>query len=249
MKIGHRLVILINLFLILNITLNSIENSMFIEESNRPKNNIKYLIYKISEQNEEISYLSDRVANLDEQIFKLIESRKKYILKTDVIDLIKEILEKQKMSVNNIKDEIVKNKFPDNKIEEMNEIDKDNKNINNYDKALEFFKKGKYILSEEYFKESIKNNYKEALSLFYLGEIFFIRKLYKEAFSYLKKSIQVSKNKNNISFLPNVVYLHIGISLYKLGVMDKAENFFKYVIENFPNSISAREAYIFLKKI
>ena len=249
MKIGYILLI----YLFINMTINSQVNSRYIKDLDNSKYDIKYLIYKISEQNEEIIYFLEKADRLEEQIYKLRENRKKYVLKKDVPHLIKLILMEYNKSLENKKNkETVKNLLPKEykEIEDVDQISqKKDDDIHNYNEALNLFKEYKYILSEKYFKQSIKNGYKITLSLFYLGEIFFIRGLYKQAFLYFKKSIKVSKDKYNISFIPNTIYLHIGISLYKLGIKDKAKNFFKYVIQNFPNSKLEKEAYIFLKKI
>ena len=107
-----------------------------------------------------------------------------------------------------------------------------------YREAVQAFSHKSYNTATEKFKESIAQNYKLAPSNYYLGEIAYYTGDYYSAISYYKKSASIY---NKASYM-KVLYLHTALSLSKTGQPDQARGFFRYIIDNYPNTKSAEIA-------
>lgn len=107
-----------------------------------------------------------------------------------------------------------------------------------YREAVQAFSHKSYNTATEKFKESIAQNYKLAPSNYYLGEIAYYTGDYYSAISYYKKSALIY---NKASYM-KVLYLHTALSLSKTGQEEQARGFFRYVVDNYPNTKSAEIA-------
>ena len=107
-----------------------------------------------------------------------------------------------------------------------------------YREAVQAFSHKSYNTATEKFKESISQNYKLAPSNYYLGEIAYYTADYYSAIAYYKKSALLY---NKASYM-KILYLHTAISLSKTGQNDQARGFFRYVVDNYPNTKSAEIA-------
>ncbi len=107
-----------------------------------------------------------------------------------------------------------------------------------YTKGVQLFSKRSYNASKEKFEEVLARNYKPASSNYYLGEIAYYTHNYSDAIAYYKQSASLY---DKASYMP-VLYLHTAISLGKTGQKAQAKGFYQYVIDNYPNTNSARIA-------
>ncbi len=107
-----------------------------------------------------------------------------------------------------------------------------------YREAVQAFSHKSYNTATEKFKEAIAQSYKLAPSNYYLGEIAYYTNDYYSAISYYKKSASLY---NKASYM-KVLYLHTALSLSKTGQNDQARGFFRYVVDNYPNTKSAEIA-------
>jgi len=167
-----------------------------------------------------INQLSQRVATLESKPFPINENEK----------------EIQK----DIKDKTLKPK----KEKKEKKIDKKISSEQLYKDAVLNFTKSKLTKAQQLFKELLKRSYKSASVNFYLGEIAYKKGRYKEAISYYQNSATLNENANYMDKL----LLHTAVSLNKKGKSADAKVFFKAVIDSYPNSNSAKEAKIYLKK-
>jgi len=109
---------------------------------------------------------------------------------------------------------------------------------NTYREAVQAFSHKSYNTATEKFKQAIAQNYKTAPSNYYLGEIAYYTNDYYSAISYYKKSASLY---NKASYM-KILYLHTALSLSKTGQHDQARGFFRYVVDNYPNTKSAEIA-------
>ena len=107
-----------------------------------------------------------------------------------------------------------------------------------YRKGVQLFSKRSYSASKEKFEEVLARNYKPASSNYYLGEIAYYTHNYSDAIAYYKQSASLY---DKASYMP-VLYLHTAISLGKTGQKAQAKGFYQYVIDNYPNTRSAKIA-------
>ena len=107
-----------------------------------------------------------------------------------------------------------------------------------YRKGVQLFSKRSYSASKEKFEETLSRNYKPASSNYYLGEIAYYTHNYNDAIAYYKQSASLY---DKASYMP-VLYLHTAISLDKTGQKAQAKGFYQYVIDNYPNTRSAKIA-------
>jgi len=107
-----------------------------------------------------------------------------------------------------------------------------------YREAVQAFSHKSYNTATEKFKQAIAQNYKTAPSNYYLGEIAYYTNDYYSAISYYKKSASLY---NKASYM-RILYLHTALSLSKTGQHDQARGFFRYVVDNYPNTKSAEIA-------
>ncbi len=104
-----------------------------------------------------------------------------------------------------------------------------------YRKGVHLFANRSYSASKEKFEEALASNYKPASSNYYLGEIAYYTHNYNDAIAYYKQSASLY---DKASYMP-VLYLHTAISLDKTGQKEQAKGFYKYVVDNYPNTRSA----------
>jgi len=107
-----------------------------------------------------------------------------------------------------------------------------------YKRGVEAFSNRNYSLAREYFLKALEQNYKLASTYFYLGEIAFYNQNYSEAIEYYKKSASIYDKASYMKYL----YLHTAISLKNLGDTQKANEFFKFIIDTYPNTKVAEVA-------
>jgi len=107
-----------------------------------------------------------------------------------------------------------------------------------YREAVQAFSHKSYNTATEKFKQAIAQNYKTAPSNYYLGEIAYYTNDYYSAISYYKKSASLY---NKASYM-RILYLHTALSLSKTDQPDQARGFFRYIIDNYPNTKSAEIA-------
>jgi TolA-binding protein len=107
-----------------------------------------------------------------------------------------------------------------------------------YTKAVRLFGQRNYQTAKEFFEQSIAAGHKEASSNYYLGEIAYYTKDYASAVGHYKQSASI----NNTANYMKVLYLHTGIALVRDGKEDKAKPFFKFVVDNYPNTKAAEIA-------
>jgi TolA-binding protein len=114
-----------------------------------------------------------------------------------------------------------------------------------YKEAKSKFAKKRYSEAAVYFEHLIKNHYKPAASNYYLGEIAYRKGRYKDAVAYYKQSASLYDKS---SYMPTLL-LHTAISLGRLGKKSEAKNFYKTLIDLYPDSKSASIARKNLKKL
>ena len=107
-----------------------------------------------------------------------------------------------------------------------------------YREAVQNFSHKSYNTATEKFKQAIVQNYKTAPSNYYLGEIAYYTSDYYSAISYYKKSASLYSKASYMKIL----YLHTALSLSKTGQHDQARGFFRYVVDNYPDTKSAEIA-------
>jgi len=101
-----------------------------------------------------------------------------------------------------------------------------------YKKGIDAFSNRNYNLAREYFLKALEQNYKLASTYFYLGEISFYNQNYSEAINYYKKSASIYDKASYMKYL----YLHTAISLKNIGDTQKANEFFQFIIDTYPNT-------------
>ena len=111
-----------------------------------------------------------------------------------------------------------------------------------YSEGRAALKAKKYKTAATRFMGSIAKKHRPASSHFYAGEAYYQQKRYKKAISYFKESYKLyKKGKYNAK-----LFLHMGISLHKLGQKAKAIKVFKTVIKKYPDTSYARAAKKYL---
>lgn len=111
-----------------------------------------------------------------------------------------------------------------------------------YKEGRDALKAKQYKTATERFLRTIKLNHKPASSHFYAGEAYYQQKRYSKAVSFFKESYRrYKKGRYNAK-----LFLHMGISLDKLGKKAKAKKVFKTVIKKYPKSSYAKQAKKYL---
>lgn len=113
-----------------------------------------------------------------------------------------------------------------------------------FEDAVKLFK-SKYITKAlPMFEELVSEKYKLAETNFYIGEIKFKNRLYKEAIQFYKQSM-IADDKAN--YIPELL-LHSAVCFEHMKEYDNAQNFYKTIIDVYPKSIEAKEAFKKIKK-
>lgn len=111
--------------------------------------------------------------------------------------------------------------------------------------SKELLAEAKYLFKIDYFTKAkiifeglIAAHYRPAESNFYIGEINYYRKDYKDALHFYKRSMTLY---DKAEYLPKLL-LHSAISFEELGDKENANNFYRTIIDIYPESHEAREA-------
>jgi len=192
------------------------------------QNRIEGLITIIDGLNKEILSLKEQLKNTKKNIQELKEDNR---------------TNKMILELSKIVDQINKNYITYDELQEA--LQQNPKSFNNtqietqttdidsiYRKAIEAFQNRNYNLAKEYFQKAVAQNYKVASSNFYLGEIAFLTQNYPEAIEYYKKSASIYDKATYMKYL----YLHTALSLKKVGDIDRANEFFQFIIDTYPNT-------------
>ena len=114
-----------------------------------------------------------------------------------------------------------------------------------YSEGVRLFVKQRYDEAAKRFTITDTKGYKPAASNYYLGEVAYYTKKYEDAIFYFKKSAGLY---DQASYM-DVLLLHTAISLEKTGDKSQAKNFYKNIVENYPDKKSAAIAKKKLKKL
>lgn len=121
-------------------------------------------------------------------------------------------------------------------IEKQKVDKKDNKDL--FDEGVKLFKSNQISKAMPIFEQLVMNKYKPAESNFYFAETKFIKKEYKEAIQSYKQSM-IANDK--AEYIPKLLF-HSAISFENLRQMENAVNFYKTIIEVYPDSQEAKDA-------
>lgn len=126
-----------------------------------------------------------------------------------------------------------------------NDLPKKNDNNSIEKEAKRLFDHQKYSESYEYYGLMVQKKYKSAEANFWMGECEFAQKKFKEAIGHYKLSASLNEKS---SVMPTLL-LHTGISMEKIGDVEKAKSFYNVAISRFPASGAANEAKQKLAKL
>ena len=101
------------------------------------------------------------------------------------------------------------------------------------------FKKNYFTKAKPIVEHLIAKNYRPAENNYYLGEIHYYRKNYEDALHYFKTSMMLY---DKASWLPKLL-LHSAISFEKLGDNENAQSFYSTIVDVYPDTTEAKEAY------
>lgn len=107
-----------------------------------------------------------------------------------------------------------------------------------FDEGLKLFKSNQISKAMPIFEQLVISRYKPAESNFYFAETKFIKKEYKEAIQSYKQSMIAN---DQAEYVPRLL-LHSAISFENLKQKENATNFYKTIIDVYPNSQEAKEA-------
>ncbi len=107
-----------------------------------------------------------------------------------------------------------------------------------FDEGLKLFKSNQISKAMPIFEQLVISKYKPAESNFYFAETKFIKKEYKEAIQSYKQSMIAN---DQAEYVPRLL-LHSAISFENLKQKENATNFYKTIIDVYPNSQEAKEA-------
>jgi len=193
---------------------------------------IEGLITIIEGLNREVLSLKERLKNTQERLEKLQESNQTANIEAKIEKLtqVVEEINNNYVTYEDLKDAI-------NRQQQLSPTQ--NLDIASiYKKGVEAFSNGNYNMAKEYFLKALEQNYKSASSNFYLGEIAFYNQDYPTAIDYYKKSASIYDKASYMKYL----YLHTAISLAKMGNNKKADEFFQFIIDTYPNTKVAQIA-------
>lgn len=120
---------------------------------------------------------------------------------------------------------------------EKQKVDKtDDKDL--FDNGVKFFNTNQISKAMPIFEQLVANKYKLAESNFYFAETKFIKKEYKEAIQSYKQSM-IANDKAD--YIPKLL-MHSAISFENLKQQENAMNFYKTIVEVYPDSKEAKDA-------
>ncbi len=219
---------------------------------NKFEEQVGVLSVKISENSKRIEELSTKLDDfitsqkknnklLEDSILKLLTIMNKingeYVKKVEFDELVAFINK-------NSAEQIVSVPPPQKKQEniigepiEKQKVDKkDNKDL--FDEGLKLFKSNQMSKAMLIFEQLVESKYKPAESNFYFAETKFIKKEYKEAIQSYKQSM-IANDK--AEYIPKLLF-HSAISFENLKQKENAINFYKTIIEVYPDSQEAKDA-------
>ncbi|MCI0500596.1 MAG: hypothetical protein L0Y61_02470 [Epsilonproteobacteria bacterium] len=243
----------------------NIHNTKLVAKTNENKieEQTGLLSVKIGENSKKIENLSaklDDFINLQKKNNKLLEDSNQklltiinkinteYVSKSQFEELVAFI---NKNSPEQAITHVVVPKKQENLVLESTEKQKVNKNdkkqnIDNkdlFDEGLKLFKSNQTLKAMPIFEQLVTSKYKPAESNFYLAETKFIKKEYKEAIQSYKQSMIAN---DQAEYIPKLL-LHSALSFENLEQKENATNFYKTIIDVYPNSKEAKEAIKKLK--
>jgi len=188
------------------------------------QNRIEGLITIIDGLNREILSLKEQLKNTQKSIQKAKEDNRTQEMILELSRVVEQI-NNNYVTYEDLK-EALQNRF-------NTQIERENLDIASiYRRAIEAFKNRNYNLAKEYFQRAIQQNYKVASSNFYLGEIAFFTQNYSDAIEYYKKSASIYDKASYMKYL----YLHTALALKNIGDIKKANGFFQFIIDTYPNT-------------
>ena len=198
-----------------------------VEEQN---NKIEGLITIIDGLNREIFILKERIRRNKDSLEKIKDNNKTESMIVELAKLVEQI-NNNYVTFEDLKGVERRSNLSSQSIENL-----DISTI--YKMGIEEFKKRNYNIAIDYFKKALEQNYKLASSNFYLGEIEFLRENYQDAINYYKRSASIYDKASYMKYL----YLHTAISLKRVGDIEKANEFFKFIIDTYPDTKVSRVA-------
>jgi TolA-binding protein len=183
-----------------------------------------------------IEGLNKKILSLKEQLNTVVENNNKSDKEDKTYNL---LLEMGKMvdQINNnyvtredLKEALAGSRTVDNTVSSTGGNSADISSI--YREGVKFFGQKSYESARDNFMQTVAQNYKSASSNYYLGEIAYYTKNYSDAVGYYKMSASLYDGASYMKIL----YLHTAISLARSGQEEQAKNFFKFVVDNYPNT-------------
>jgi TolA-binding protein len=208
------------------------KNNKILEESNTKllsiMNKINADYVKKAEYDELVSFINKT---------NVKSSGQPVLVKQDKIDKVEkqpkiEKVEKTEKQPKNEKNEKV--------IIEATAKNQDDRKVNKelHEEAIELVKNRYFTKALPILENLLESKYKVAETNFYLGEIKYNKKLYKEAIQFYKQSM-ISDDK--ASYIPTLL-LHSALCFDNLKEKDNAMNFYKTIVEIYPDTPEAKEA-------
>lgn len=102
--------------------------------------------------------------------------------------------------------------------------------------ALKDFQDKNYEVSKQKFQTLVSRKHKPARNSYYLGEIAYNQKLWQEAIEYYQTSISLY---DKAEYIPRLLY-HTAISFDKLGQTQEANQFYKVLKTDYPETKEAK---------
>ena len=129
------------------------------------------------------------------------------------------------------------------KVQKKTKVKSKKSNLNKSKKELivearALFKKDYFSQAIPIFEYLVKEKYRPAEGSFYLGEIWFYRKKYNDAIHYFKNSMTLY---DKAKYIPKLL-LHSAISFEKTNDNDNASNFYRTLIDVYPETQEATVA-------
>lgn len=202
---------------------------------------LNILSQKSTSQDEQIKLLQEDFLNLKSQIEQ----------NTKNIDTLKDSFDKIVKTLNDINKNYVSRKDFDKLLKML-----DKKQSSKSKKASsskvpnksnrQLMKEVRVLFKKDYFTKAIpilehliKAKHRPAECNYYLGEINYYRKNYKDALHYFKTSMMLY---DKAKWLPKLL-LHSAISFEKIGDNENAQNFYNTVVDIYPDTKEAKEAF------
>ncbi len=225
-------------FIILNQSINDIQTKF---------SSLNSLLLEIDKTHQKIAYLNSKIKELDK-----VESLEKNITKLyKELNNIKKEQNNLKLAINNITKIQNENfKYLTESIKtilnQLNNISTSSMSASEaFIRAKKMFINKNYDEAEKLFLFTYSKRYYPATSLYYLGEIEYNKHNYKKALEYYKKCISVYPKR--ASFTSKLLF-HTGIAFSKIGNKEASKLTFLKLINDYPDTIYAKEAKKYLEK-